>query len=166
MDRNRDWPRAIEKAFDLGDTAIARALASLGRPVSYEAGQKLFECGAHADAISVVLTGEVDLCLPMDLLSTERGVTIDRVEEGAILGWSAVVNPFRYVLSAWAVGQVETLVFAPEAIREWCDENPKPGLRLQSQVANVIGGRLASMIRALRGEIEHSVRQTRRGGYE
>ena len=166
MKDHRAWELAIERTFELDDPEAARELMSSAQSVSYEAEQRIFECGAPADEVILMLSGEVDLCLPVEALSSERGVKIDRVGEGAIIGWSAITNPFLYVLSAWAVGPVEVLAFAPDAIAKWCEANPKAGLRLQRKVANVIGGRLASIIRALRGEIEHSIHQKRRGAYE
>ena len=166
MDDDFDRAEVIEEAFHLDDADATRALASCVECVSFEAGERIFECGTTARRLFLILTGEVDLRLPVDVLPRERGVRIDRVGAGAVIGWSALTENSRYVLSAWAVGPVEALAWTSGKIRDWSDANPRPGLRFQSKISSVIGGRLASTIAALRGEIEHSVRQKRRGAYD
>ncbi len=166
MEEHDDSEAAIRETFDLEDTEAIRELGAMARRESYRNGQEIFESDSPAESLLLILAGEVDLCLPIPVLRGERGVRIDRVAMGAVVGWSAITEPFRYVLSAWAVGSVEALVFGSDPIREWLEAHPRSGLRFQRRVANVIGRRLASTIAALRGEIEHSVLQKRRGAYD
>jgi len=90
------------------------ALAELGRLVSLAAGEVLMREGEAADQLSIVLEGRIGLRMRVP----ERGqVTILTVEPGDIVGWSAVVPPFRSTSTAVALADTELAVFEGEALR-------------------------------------------------
>lgn|GEM_PF-5868417 len=71
--------------------------------------------------LTLVLAGEVDVYVPIALAGTNRGICIDRVEGGALLGWSSLVDSRAFVLSAWAATPVEVLTLPTAELRGWID---------------------------------------------
>jgi CRP-like cAMP-binding protein len=96
-------------------------LSELGRLSSVDAGTVLMREGVPTDFLAVVLEGRVGLRLRVP----ERGpVTILTVEPGDVLGWSAVVPPFRATSTAVALTPTELAVFDGPALRAALDADP------------------------------------------
>jgi CRP-like cAMP-binding protein len=90
-------------------------LAELGRLVTAADGAVLMREGEPSDFLAIVLEGRVALRVRVP----ERGqVTILTVEPGDVLGWSAVVPPFRATSTAVAQGSTELAHFDGPALRD------------------------------------------------
>lgn len=90
------------------------ALSELGRLARLPAGEVLIREGESADQLSIVLEGRIGLRMRVP----ERGqVTILTVEPGDIVGWSAIVPPFRSTSTAVALVDSELALFDGEALR-------------------------------------------------
>lgn len=93
--------------------AIAR-LAAVAEVRDLAPGDLITAEGRAAESLCVVLSGRVAL----RMLVPERGtVTILTVEQGDIVGWSAVVPPYRGTTEAVAIEPVRVLRFASESLR-------------------------------------------------
>jgi len=78
-------------------------------------GRELFHEGSESKELGVVRKGRVALRVHVP----ERGdVTILTVESGDILGWSAIVPPFKATSTGTTVDEVEVLVFNGAELRE------------------------------------------------
>jgi CRP-like cAMP-binding protein len=89
-------------------------LAALARIVEAGAGARLLTEGEETDDVSIVLAGRVALRMHVP----ERGVvTILTVEEGDLLGWSALVPPHTATSEAVAVEPVRLLSFNGAELR-------------------------------------------------
>jgi CRP-like cAMP-binding protein len=89
-------------------------LAELGRLVTVADGAVLMREGEPSDFLAIVLQGRVALRLRVP----ERGqVTVMTVEPGDVLGWSAVVPPYRATSSAIALGATELAHFDGPTLR-------------------------------------------------
>ncbi len=98
---------------DLPDDVRER-LSGLATVRRFEAGSELFREGEEAHEFSIVRSGRVAL----RVLVPERGmITILTVEPGDVIGWSAVVAPYRSTSTAEALEPAEILAFDGAALR-------------------------------------------------
>jgi CRP-like cAMP-binding protein len=97
------------------DPAARASLARFGQVVEVPEGTVLFREGEPTNALSIVLEGRVALRLRVP----ERGqVTIQTVEPGDVIGWSAVVPPFRATSTGTALAACRLARFDGPALRE------------------------------------------------
>lgn len=97
------------------DKATRATLSRIGTIVAVSEGTVLFREGEPTSALSIVLDGRVALRLRVP----ERGqVTIQTVEPGDVIGWSAVVPPYRATSTGTAVSDSTIARFDGPAIRE------------------------------------------------
>lgn len=90
-------------------------LAELGRLEHFPAGQVLLREGEPADYLGIVLEGRVGLRMRVP----ERGqVTVLTVEPGDVIGWSAVVPPYRSTSTPVALVDTELAYFDGPTLRE------------------------------------------------
>lgn len=91
------------------------ALAELGRLTTVKAGDVMLREGEPSDFLAIVLDGRIALRLRVP----ERGqVTIQTVEPGDVIGWSAVVPPYRATSTVVALADSELAQFDGPALRE------------------------------------------------
>ncbi len=102
--------RAAE-LFDGLDAAKLMRLDAIARKRSLGSGDYLFLLGDSAQYISLVVRGLVDLCLPINVGGVVKDITVEAVGPGKTVGWSALVRPFRFTLSARAAAPAEILAF-------------------------------------------------------
>lgn len=102
-------------ALDRLSPAVHARLAQLARPVDFPSGSTILREGTDTPFLGAVLEGRVALRLRVP----ERGdrVTIVTVEPGDLLGWSAVVAPYRATVDAIATEPTSLLVIDAVALR-------------------------------------------------
>lgn len=103
-------------ALDRLSPVVHARLAELARPIDYASGSVILREGADTPFLCAVLEGRVALRLRVP----ERGerVTIVTVEPGDLLGWSAVVAPYRATVDAIATEPTRLLAIDAVALRE------------------------------------------------
>lgn len=97
-------------------SAEARAtLATLGRSIEFETDAVILDEGADTRFLGLVEAGRVALRMRVP----ERGnrLTILTVEPGELLGWSAVVAPYRATVDAVAIAPTRIVAFDAVALR-------------------------------------------------
>ncbi|MBI2781356.1 MAG: cyclic nucleotide-binding domain-containing protein [Chloroflexi bacterium] len=106
----------ITSALDRLSPAVHARLAELTRPVAYPAGAVILREGTDTPFLGAILEGRVALRLRVP----ERGdrVTIVTVEPGELLGWSAVVAPYRATVDAVATEPTRLLAIDAVALRD------------------------------------------------
>ncbi|WP_316364874.1 cyclic nucleotide-binding domain-containing protein [Candidatus Thiodiazotropha sp. CDECU1] len=118
-----------------------RSMLSLGRMIRVDPGTTLFQQGEEAEAFYLLVSGRVELWY----CSSEGKVCIflNSLEStGQAFGWSALVNPNHYQVSAIASDTVCALVFTAEALTDLCRQDPLFGTELMERVIWLIGNRL------------------------
>lgn len=125
----------------LPEDEAARVLA-LARAVSVPSGTVLFQLGAEADHLYLVVRGRIDLTLPMRIRDREEDVLLEEKGPGETLGWSGLIPPHRFTLKAKAAMETELLALPRAALLAHFDANPAVGLEVTRNVAAVIGNRL------------------------
>jgi len=135
--------RGAELVEGLSSSEIRR-LAAIGRRRTLRAGEYVFLLGDNADYLSVVIKGQVDLCFPMPLGDVVKDVSVESIGPGKTLGWSALVKPYRFTLSARATGPSEVIGFARLDLLRLFDAELRIGYTLLNNVSEIVGVRLST----------------------
>jgi CRP/FNR family cyclic AMP-dependent transcriptional regulator len=148
---------------DLDRDSLRRVLA-IGRGQTLGAGQYLFILGDDASEFHVVTTGSLDLCLPIALRGNVKDISVESVGVGKTVGWSALVKPYRFTLSARATEPSEVISFARNDLQHLFESAPEIGSSILTRVSELMGIRLVTfqalwvreLQRALDGEAQRS----------
>lgn len=143
--------------FEGLDGAHAARLLALAERHTLEAGEHLFQLGAKADRVFVVLEGKIELCLPISVHGTIQEIAMDSQGPGSAFGWSAFVKPYRFRLSARAAGPAAVAGFEREAIERLIEEDPSFGCRFLRRIAEIIGHRLLTVQALWARELQRTV---------
>ena len=125
----------------LPEEEASRVLA-LAEPLSMPSGGVLFQLGASAGHLYVVVSGRVDLTLPMRIRDREEDVLLEEKHAGDMLGWSGLIPPHRFTLKAKAAMETELLAFPRAPLLAHFEANPAVGHAVMRNVAAVVAQRL------------------------
>ena len=120
----------------------AAGVRALAVPVTVPSGDILFRLGAEADHLYLVLSGRVELTLPMRIRDREEDVLLEEKQAGETLGWSGLIPPHRFTLQAKAAMESELLAFPRAALLAHFEANSAVGLAVMKNVASIVGHRL------------------------
>lgn len=103
-----------------------KEIAELSAIRTYEEQDVIFHQGDPANYLHVVVTGNVALVRQTEKAITgkELQVTVDTLQAGYFLGWSALVEPHEYTVTARALGRVELIGIASVAFNAWIQQTP------------------------------------------
>lgn len=140
----------------LEDRVIA-AVAATARRRSFDAGEYAFVLGQTADHLFVVLSGRIDLCIPISIDGSMKDVTLESKGSGSALGWSAFVKPHRFRLSARAA-EASVLADLPrEELSRLFDSEREAGRQFMERVAEITAQRLLTVQALWVRELQRSV---------
>jgi CRP-like cAMP-binding protein len=115
---------------------------SFGSHITIRAGAELFHLGEPADRLFVVERGRVRLTLPMQVRGQEENILVEESAPGQTVGWSALIPPYRFTLTATAPLETEVIALSRDALREYFAVCPSVGYTVSLNLAAVIGQRL------------------------
>ena len=81
-------------------------------------GAELFHLGEVADSIYLISSGRLRLTLPMQVRGQEGNVLVEERSTGQTVGWSALIPPYRFTLTATAALETEVIAIDREALRK------------------------------------------------
>ena len=122
--------------------AEAERVLGLGKRMVLSTGAELFHLGDTADAIYLVAKGRLRLTLPMQVRSREEDVLVEERVKGQTVGWSALIPPYRFTLTAAAPLDTEVIVLRRDALNTYFAAHPETGYAVSLNLASVIGQRL------------------------
>lgn len=125
----------------LDERETAEILA-LGRHVKLAAGETLFRLGAEANDLYLIQSGRITLTMPLQIAGHDEEVRIDERVRGQAVGWSTLIPPHRFNLTATAPVVTELLAFPRESLLRHLESRPSVGHRFCRNVAAVVGERL------------------------
>lgn len=149
--------KRMELFKGLDDTRLEE-IASLCDQRRFEANDILFKADDVAKEMFILLSGRVALNVPVSVLMVERQMQIDSKVSGDLLGWSALVPPHKYTLTATATEPVEVAAIGSDALFKYFEENSQSGFLIMTNVARIIGERLNQVKSLLLKEVERSIR--------
>ncbi|MGD0712848.1 MAG: cyclic nucleotide-binding domain-containing protein [Gaiellaceae bacterium] len=114
-------------------------IAGCGQNVVFAAGERLFREGEQADVFFLVRHGVV--ALDQDV-PNRPDVTVETVGQGEIVGWSWLLEPYRWHFTGRAVELVRAVQFDGACLRKKCEEDPALGYALLTRFAQVLVNRL------------------------
>ena len=141
---------------ELGDDEAARLL-QVARPRQCRQGDCLFLLGDAADRFYVVVSGRVELTFPLSFGGTVRDIQVESKTPGSALGWSALVKPYRFTLSARAAEASALAAFARQDLLRVFEAEPRIGYVVMRHVAEVVGRRLLQMQALWARELQRAV---------
>lgn len=115
---------------------------ALGALKALPSGSTLFELGAQADNLCLILRGRIRLTLPMPIRGRDEDVLVEESGPGEAVGWSALIPPCRYTLKATAPLETEVLMLPRDMLRQLFEAKPATGAVVIQNVAILIGRRL------------------------
>jgi len=130
------------RLFEDLDTEQLASLAAVAKEQSLGSGEYLFLLGDTADRLHVMLEGKLDVCFPLTLNGKVRDVSVETRSAGDMCGWSALVKPYRYTLSARAIEPCRLAAFPRQALLDLFDRNPRTAYLCTRNIAEVVGHRL------------------------
>jgi hypothetical protein len=80
--------------------------------------------------------------LPMQLQGREEDVLVEERGPGQILGWSAVISPFRFTLKGTAAVETELLSLSGRELLDYLSGRPEVGFTVMSNLGRILGQRL------------------------
>lgn len=137
--------------------AEAEQLLAVARPRQCHKGEFLFLLGDHADRLYVVLNGKMELTFPLSFDGVVRDVPVESKTPGSALGWSALVKPHRFTLSARAAESCELASFLRQDLLRVFEDDPRIGCVVMRHVAEVVGRRLLQVQALWARELQRAV---------
>jgi CRP-like cAMP-binding protein len=132
---------AIDLLNGLAPEEAERVLA-LGTRVAVTTGGELFHLGDTAESIYLVKRGRLRLTLPMQVRSHQEDILVEELSSGQTVGWSALIPPYRFTLTACAPLETEVIALSREALTSYFAAHPDTGYAVASNLSRVIGQRL------------------------
>lgn len=125
----------------IGQETLKR-VAMLAEEKLFPAGTTVFGEWDRADWFYLILGGEVHV--------QYRGPqgearTVDTLDEGDILVWSALVEPYRTTGVGTAARETRVLAFPAASLRQLCQDDPRLGYNLMADVVRLLSARLDSI---------------------
>jgi CRP-like cAMP-binding protein len=126
-------------ALDRLGAAVRATLDSIAGRAEFGPGEVVMRDGAPTPFLGVVESGRVGLRLHVP----ERGPqTIVTIERGELLGWSAVVPPYRATSEAVALEPTRIAVFEAEALRGLLERDRDLAVELLPLILGCVSERL------------------------
>ncbi len=122
--------------------ADVEAITALGDPSRLGTGDTLFRLGDPADHLFVIDRGRVALTLPMQIRDRDEAILIEERGPGQTVGWSALIPPHRFTLTASALIETHVLALPRAALLDYF--SAPPGRRLRRDTERGVGGRPAA----------------------
>jgi CRP/FNR family transcriptional regulator, cyclic AMP receptor protein len=123
------------------DSGTLALLAGCAANVALRQGERVFAEGEEADRFWIIRHGRVALSVAVPGAGQ---VIIETVGEGSVVGWSWLIEPYRWRFDAVAQEPTRAVVFDVKCLRPKMDEDPRLGYQLLSRFMPVIVDRLQS----------------------
>ena len=126
---------------DLAPEQVQQVLA-LGTAVTVPSGAALFRLGDPAERLFLITRGRINLTLPMRISGQEQPVVVEERNSGQVVGWSALIPPYKFTLAATAPLETEVIALPRESLHRYFAGNPAVGYKIALNLAVVVGHRL------------------------
>ncbi len=122
--------------------ADAEAVMALGTRITLTPGAILFKLGENAQQVYLIKRGRLSLTLPMQVRDRDEDILIEERGPGQTVGWSALIPPHRYTLTARALIETDVLGLPRASLLDYFSAHPAVGYAVTRSVASVVGQRL------------------------
>ncbi len=124
------------------------------REVSYHVGEVIIRAGDEAGFLYVLKEGQVDVAMAVPTQSKQaEKVVVDVITKGGFFGWSALVNPHFYTMSAICRKPCTVVTISGAELTALFDREYYIGYRVFQSLSRIIGTRLRDLEQVMvRGE--------------
>jgi len=139
-----DALRRVEVFAGLNEQQL-KELLGFCKEETYPPGAFLFREGQAADRYYILQTGKVALEMDVPLVpqGPPQAVTVEVLDKpGQALGWSALVEPHVYTLSARCLEETQIIAMDGPTLRAWLDRECPLGYRVSMALNRIIADRL------------------------
>ena len=135
------------------DDSDLRKIAALPscREEAYQEGDVIFRTGDQARDLYVLKEGQIDLVTEVSQ-QVDQAVTrvvVDRITVGDFFGWSALVGPHLYVMSAICQRPCRLVIISGTELLTLFETDHRIGYKMFQSLSRIIGTRLRYMEQAL-----------------
>jgi CRP-like cAMP-binding protein len=118
---------------------------------TYEAGASIFREGDSAEQLFVLEEGKVALQkdVPLPEAQLGRRITVDVVTRGEVFGWSSIVAPHIYTLSAICLQKTSVVAIDGARLRSLLQEDHHMAYEVLHGLLKVVASRLADTMQLL-----------------
>ncbi len=127
------------------ETGYLEKVANLCRGGSYREGEMIFKEGDEAKEIYVLVDGKVALEMEVRPVPNRPGIptAVEVVTNSETLGWSALVEPYLYTLSARCMTHCNVLAINGNLLHKVMADDAGFGYELMKRLTKIISSRLA-----------------------
>lgn len=140
------WKGSLKRCqvFSTLDDIALEGVAGSVIEKQYGAGTAIFEEGEKANELLIIQGGRVALQmgLPKSQAATTRRITVDVVSRDEIIGWSAIVEPHVYTLTAVCLQETRALSVSGSKLTWLLQENAAIGYEVLKELIKVVASRL------------------------
>jgi CRP-like cAMP-binding protein len=122
-------------------------------------GETVFRAGEPAQHLLFVRSGKVELRFQVVYAGTAGEYPLDRVRVNGACGWSAMIPPHVYTLTAYAVEDSELVRIKQTDLQYCCDADPRMGYVVMGNIARTIGARYELARQSLVEEMQRGFKQ-------
>ena len=126
-------------------------------------GTLLFSQGRRANRLYIVADGLIALQMATRVphATESRRTTVAICGRGEVVGWSAMVDPFRYAVTAMAWEQCRLIAIDAHLLRRALNANHAAGFCVMQSLSEVMSRRVRQITMALVSERETTAAQRR-----
>jgi CRP-like cAMP-binding protein/(2Fe-2S) ferredoxin len=140
-----DFLRSVEVFKGLNDSQLA-GFKDHCREMEFRQNEKLFSEGDDAVCLWIVTEGRVDLRFDLPDRSTSTKNTVSSIAEFKSFGWSSLVAPHKYRLSAYCATKFcKVIQIEREQLLALFKQDSKTGYLVMSNLVEIIGQRFRQL---------------------
>lgn len=147
----------MQKLLNGLSPAESDEVLALGARLTLSSGGSLFRLGDAAERLFLIERGRIRLSFPMLVRGQQEDVLFEEQGPGETVGWSAMVPPYRFTLSATAPLETELIALPREALNTFCERVPEIGRKIGLNLAVLVGQRLQLVQAMWMREIQRAV---------
>lgn len=137
--------RGVEAFQSLSDDELT-AIGRLAVEKKFTEGERLFKEGDPAKCLWIIAEGIIDLRFDLPGRDTSGESTLSSLSNRQIIGWSSLVPPYRYKLSAYcASDRCRMLLLERGPLREFLKKHPAIGYSVMAAMLQVVGNRFQAL---------------------
>jgi len=132
------------EVFEGLETRFLEKVSRLCRGESYKKGDVIFKEGDEAAELYILTEGRVVLEMDVRPVPDRPAIptAVEVVEKGDCFGWSAVVEPYIFTLSARCMTNCRVLAIKGDILRKVMNDDLGLGYKLMERIARLIALRL------------------------
>lgn len=127
--------------------------------ITVKRGEQVFKAGEPAHSLFLVLSGTIELRFKAAYYAGALEIPLEAVGANGACGWSAMVPPYSYTLSAHATEDSKLLRIRQTDLQDCCEADTRLGYVVMKNIAQIVGARYELALKMLIGEIQTGLKE-------